>query len=466
MHKPDYEEEVALLDAKRIVKAFLKEFNVGQLLKECNAYKKKGYPVMDIFIYLLCLMFTNVSSYMANKIGTYNEPFSKNTIRRFCNDASINWHKFLRLLSSRLASKFMRPATSDDREEYYILDDTPFEKTGKATELTSVFHNHVTGKFCIGYRILTLICTDGTSNIPIDFVPLSSSDKDKDVKVKECDKRTLAYKIRKDARTPAPELVLKMLKEAKDAGHKAKTVLFDSWFSTPKLITDIVKQLSLNCIGMLKKNRTRYEYNDEVLSLTAIYNKCKKRRGRSKYLLSVTANLLQWDKKEIVSRIPVKLVFVRNKNNKKQWAVLVSTDITLSEEEIMRRYGYRWNIETYFKDCKQYLKYCKECQSTSFDSLTMHLALVNVRYMILSVTQRREQDHRSLGELFLYLQEAPEITLTEALNLFMVAVFESIQDIFGPNEDQMVAFLHSLIFSLPPFLQRILKACEQKPKAA
>ena len=27
----------------------------------------------------------------------------------------------------------------------------------------------------------------------------------------------------------------------------------------------------------------------------------------------------------------------------------------ISEEEIIRRYGARWNIEVYFKTCKQYL---------------------------------------------------------------------------------------------------------------
>ena len=55
-----------------------------------------------------------------------------------------------------------------------------------------------------------------------------------------------------------------------------------------------------------------------------------------------------------------------------------------------------WNIEVYFKACKQYLKYTKECQSTSFDSLTAHLVIANVRYMMLSVFQRANTDRRRL----------------------------------------------------------------------
>lgn len=36
---------------------FLKEFQVGTLLFQCNAGKMKGIPVMNIFRYLFCLIF-------------------------------------------------------------------------------------------------------------------------------------------------------------------------------------------------------------------------------------------------------------------------------------------------------------------------------------------------------------------------------------------------------------------------
>ena len=34
--------------------------------------------------------------------------------------------------------------------------------------------------------------------------------------------------------------------------------------------------------------------------------------------------------------IPAKIVFVRNRNNRKDWIALISTDVTLSEEEIIQ----------------------------------------------------------------------------------------------------------------------------------
>ena len=48
-------------------------------------------------------------------------------------------------------------------------------------------------------------------------------------------------------------------------------------------------------------------------------------------------------------RIPAKLVFVRNKSKRKDWLVLVSTDTVISEKEIIRIYGKRWDIEIFFK---------------------------------------------------------------------------------------------------------------------
>ena len=131
-------------EAKDTIQGFLHQFEVGNLLRKCRAHKIKGFSVMQIFIYLLGCMFSPISTYMSMRIGTYKEDFSKNTIYRFCNDAGINWHKFIRLLSERVVRQFMRPATSDDRIEYFVLDDTPFAKTGRKTELVAKFFNHVT----------------------------------------------------------------------------------------------------------------------------------------------------------------------------------------------------------------------------------------------------------------------------------------------------------------------------------
>ena len=461
--------ETFLQDATNEVGHFLHKYRVSDILKRCNGYKQKGFPVIQLFTYVVALMFQPLSTYMSMRIGAYSEPFSKNTIRRFCNNAAINWHKFLRMLSHELVVEFMRPATSERREEFFVIDDTPFQKSGKKTEMVSKFFNHVSMKYELGYRILTLLWTDGCSNIPVDFPPLSSgNDKLIVSKAKEHDGRTLAGRIRKQACMKAPELILMMLSQAVAAGHTAKYVLFDSWFATPKGIMDIKNNLGMDVIAMVKKSgKVYYEYDGVQHDIKEIFSRCKKRRGCSKYLLSVDVNLVQKKCGKILERMPAKLVYVRNKANKKDWIAIISTDTTLSEEEIIKRYGYRWNIEVFFKTCKQYLKYTKECQSPSFDSLTAHLAIANVRYMMLSVFQRANTDHRSLGELFcLYVQEVAEITFDHSMKLIMIALLSTVKDFFALTDAQMAEFVQQFINNLPNYLRAPLEACVGQLSAA
>ena len=89
-----------------------------------------------------------------------------------------------------------------------------------------------------------------------------------------------------------------------------------------------------------------FRYNGEDIPLTTIYNQNKKRRGRSRYLLSVMVDVVKEGK-----IIPAKVVYIRNKNKRNEYLYLISTDVSLSEEEIIRIYGKRWDIEVFFKVC-------------------------------------------------------------------------------------------------------------------
>ncbi len=104
-------------------------------------------------------------------------------------------------------------------------------------------------------------------------------------------------------------------------------------------------------------------------NIKEIYRQCKKRRGRSRYLLSVDITVGD-------EAIPAKIVCVRNKSRKKDWLAIICTDTTISKEEIIRIYGKRWDIEVFFKACKSYLHLIKECRSLSYNALTAHVSIV------------------------------------------------------------------------------------------
>lgn len=68
---------------------------------------------------------------------------------------------------------------------------------------------------------------------------------------------------------------------------------------------------------------------------------------------------------------------------KREYLAIITTDMTISEEEVIRIYGKRWDIEAFFKICKSYLKLSKECNSLSYDAMNAHVAIVFTRNMML-----------------------------------------------------------------------------------
>lgn len=156
--------------------------------------------------------------------------------------------------------------------------------------------------------------------------------------------------------------------------------------------------------------------------------------------------------------IPAKIVCVRNKNNRKDWLALISTDTTLSEEEIIRIYGKRWDIEVFFKSCKSYLRLVKECRSISYDAVNAHVAIIFTRYMMLSVAQRRNEDDKTICELFFCLMdELEDITFSQSMRIIIDALMDTVMEYFHITENQLEEFTASFIQRLPKYIQNALE---------
>ena len=130
------------------VSKFIAEFHLGKLLFQCNAGKVKGIPVMDVFRYLLCLIFSDRSMYMQRKTGVFEAGFCKNTVYRFLNSTKTNWLRFTTLLSASIINGFMKPLTSDERKDVFIIDDSLFDRSRSAkTELLAKVFDHCSMKY-------------------------------------------------------------------------------------------------------------------------------------------------------------------------------------------------------------------------------------------------------------------------------------------------------------------------------
>jgi hypothetical protein len=128
-----------------------------------------------------------------------------------------------------------------------------------------------------------------------------------------------------------------MIRAAFTSGINASHVLFDSWFSMPPTILALARE-KLYTIAMVKKtSKVHYRYKGKMLPMTKIYSMNRKRGGRSKYLMSVNVDVCSQDRKE---SIEARLVYVCKRGARKDYLVLISTDVSLAEEEIIRIYGY------------------------------------------------------------------------------------------------------------------------------
>ena len=438
------------------LKKFFAAYGIQKLLRLCRGEKQKGHSAFEIFRYLLCLVFSDRSMYMQIVTDRFTEAFGKNTVYRFLSSAKTNWERLVCLLSERIINRTIRPLTSEERKDVFIFDDTLFQRTGgKKTEFCSRVFDHVTMRYRRGYRLLTLGWSDGNSFFPIHGRLLASSDEKNIIGTKkQVDQRSLAGKRRAQAVSKAPDVMLDMLKDAIQKGHRAKYVLFDTWFSTPKAILRINKECEMHTIAMIKKtSKVFYQYNGKNMNIKQIFGACKKRPGRSKYLLSI--DVMQTDKKE--TSIPARIVCVRNRNNKKDWIAFISTDTTLPPEEILRIYGKRWDIEVFFKACKSMLHLGSECHCLSYDALNAHVSLVFIRYMLLSLQQRCNTDDRTIGELFLLMvDEIADTTFAHAMKLIVDILLQTVQEHFGLSDDHLNAFVRQFYDRLPASYQHFL----------
>ena len=131
--------------------------------------------------------------------------------------------------------------------------------------------------------------------------------------------------------------------------------------------------------------------------------------------------------------------------------------MNITEDEVIRIYGKRWDIEVFFKVCKSYLRLSKECNSLSYDAMTAHTAIIFARYMMLAVESRNITDKRTLGEIFyLISDELSDITIFESFQILIQIFFNALADFKLASSEQTDNFLEAFLIALPKALKEKL----------
>ena len=76
---------------------------------------------------------------------------------------------------------------------------------------------------------------------------------------------------------------------------------------------------------------------------------------------------------------------------------------------------------------------------------------------MIAFEQRRNEDERSLGEIFFFLtDELTDITFGESLGIIITAMMESICAIFQPTEEQVELLIEMFMGRLLEYMRRSL----------
>lgn len=396
--------------------------------------------------------FTSASPYRMFETGNFFRDYKKDTFYRFDLMPRANWER-LQLETAANVVRDMESQTDKKHKCALIFDDSLYARTGgKGTDLCGKVFDHNDHKMRTGYRMMTGGWTNGEAFIPFSQTLLTTRDSrlmvGPDTPV---DRRTIRGRRRAAAKEKGTDTVCRMVGEAKNAGIPFQFVLFDTWFSNPAQLVEL-KSMGADAIAMVKKNSTKYLWTDTEtggesrLDVKEIYSRCKKRRGRSRYLLSVNVTVSDSEGKTIQA----KLVYARNHSNRKDWVCFVCTNTSLSEEEILETYMLRWQIETYFKLTKSYLKLRTECHSTSYDAITSHMVVVAIRYMILASERFKNSDNRSIEELFYGIQREIVNELMDCAIVLMIdTLLDSIREYYHASEAQVAELVNLFVSKLP-----------------
>ena len=401
------------------IENFFKEYHMGTLLHRCGIRKCRGISPMIVLYCLFGLSFLgdNIFRHMVLKA---RQPFGKDVVYDFLRSERFNWRRLLLLLAVKAIS-FIDGLTGRNRQKVLIIDDSVIERPrSKKVELLSRLYDHSNGRFVRGFRMLTVGWSDGASFLPLDFAMLSSQKEQNRFQgiTKEMSKKSCGYRRRKEALAKSTDLLEPMIKRILSSGIKAGYILMDSWFGMPVIISRLHNHLPVIC---MVKNTTKIHYGfaGMRLPLRAIYGLVRKRPGKAKLLASTLVTL--------DDGLPAKLVFVRNRNSN-DWLALLSTDIDLPDEEIIRLYGKRWDIEVFFKVTKQHLNLENGIQARDFDSIIAHTTIVMMRHVFLTLLKRRHDDPRTLGLLFQRCcEELKDLTFIEALRRVQTMLIDTLK---------------------------------------
>lgn len=440
----------------------------GNILRSFNNVKKRGYKFKELLPILILLPFVNCSNVCSLFHSGYHHlvEFQRDTLYALKNNPQINWRKLLYLFVKRFNLLSERKGDGVvSNNQCLIVDDTVLSKTGKSIEEARWVHDHTTGGYTWGFKMLCLGYWDGKSFLGIDFTfqkEIVSTQKKRNGFRKFREKETFGYKRKHEMNYSKIDNALSMIKRAVKQGIRARYVLADSWFVSDRFVKEIrsIKSGMLHVVGMCKKDNRRYVIDGKLLTAKALIAKykCKARTCRK---LKMKYFIVDADYKGI----PIRLFFTKQGYSAEgDWKVILSTDLKLSFLRAMEIYHIRWSIEVYFREAKQSLNLGK-CQSKDLDAQIAEVTLTMIQHLFLTLFHRFE-NYETKGELFRCCrEEMVKANLAMRLWNFLIEMLQQLVELLEIDCNDLM----EKVFSNPKSERKLivmLQALQKDQKAA
>lgn len=235
----------------------------------------------------------------------------------------------------------------ESEEGLIIIDDTIEEKPSTDENEIICWHfDHSQGKSVKGVNIVSAMYYSNGYRIPVTFDIVRKTKTVYDEKTKK--EKRISEKTKN-------EQYREMLKVCVKNNIKFKYVLNDIWYASSENMMLVKTELKKDFIMPIKTNRKIALSEKDKLS--------------GKYVTVSTLELKENQRQEIyIEGVSFQLLLIKQvyKNGDGSQGVLylVSSDLTLTYEQITTIYHKRWKVEEYHKALKQHVSLCKSPTKT------------------------------------------------------------------------------------------------------
>ena len=376
---------------------------LSQLIKKSGFKKRSGLPIEQVLYLLIIWVWLKADSIamfsktMMESFGAKNKDVLYDQLKR----EDLNWRK----LHYQVVKKtLVKTQSVKSQVKAYIVDDSVKVRKGNKLEGVSRHFDHLLGRTVKGQQVLTLGYAIDDEFFVLDNDIYMSQVQRHSLKQPFKDARSIVGKRYSETQSKTkPELLASMVKRAMNYQVEAEYLLADAWFGNKSTIA-LAHDVNSVPVLRMKNNKTKYRYyfnrqgkriyKDMTASelhhlLVRKYWKGSSETPYQTVSVQVELNLAS-TKTEPDNWVKAQLLFVRGVAQqdekptvgKKDWALFLTTDCSLSAQALLELYSLRWGIEVYFKEAKQHLGWLTE-QTETFAAHIASLHLCAIRYTLL-----------------------------------------------------------------------------------